>query len=67
MLKKLLEIVACRPGAVTGPLIGAWRARRLATARIIVAEVNATVPEIAVKVHEKAGELASTDEATTDQ
>ena len=60
VFNKLLEIVACGLGAVAGPLLAPWRARREAKARIIAAQADATVLEIRVKAHVKARELAAT-------
>ena len=60
VLNKLLEIVACGLGAVAGPLLAPWRARREAKARIIAAQADATVLEIRVNAHVKARELAAT-------
>ena len=49
VLNKLLDIVACGLGAVGGPLLAPWRARREAKARIIAAKADAAVLEIRVK------------------
>ena len=45
-LDKLLEIAARGLGAVVGPLLAPWRARREGRARIIAAEADAKVLEI---------------------
>lgn len=60
VLNKLLEIAACGLGAVGGPLLAPWRARREAKARIIAAEADAEVLEIRVKAHVRARALAAT-------
>ena len=67
VLNKLLEIVACGLGALGGPLLAPWRARREAKARIIAARADATVLEIQVKAKVKARELAATGEAAPER
>ena len=67
VLNKLLEIAACGLGAVGGPLLAPWRARREAKARIIAAKADAEVLEIRVKACVSARALAATGKAAPER
>ena len=58
-LDKLLEIAARGLGAVVGPLLAPWRARREGRARIIAAEADAKVLEIKAEAYVKVREFAA--------
>lgn len=61
---KLVEVTASGIGAVTGPMLAPWRARREGQARIIAAEADARVLEIQVEAHRKAREGLLADGST---
>ena len=56
---KLLEIAARGLGAVVGPLLAPWRARREGRARIIAAEADPKVLVIQAKAYVKVREFAA--------
>ena len=53
---KLLEVMASGIGAVAGPMMATWRAKREGQARIIAAEADARVLAIRADAHRKARE-----------